>query len=256
MSHVVVAFSYQFYHNAQMPIMLVTIFWLVFCSIVASQTDVFYTCDFESQCEDFVFDSYWFIENVSSHIDHTYGNLSGHYKTYTNTSVSEPLTTFYTRDWVDPLPNLTACVSQWIYSGPGGIYYNLELAQGDDLQARLPLSSIGMNMNDPQWRGVEIELPYTTHFVPYVLYTNITSLLDIDDLSVVSCPISTPIPLITTVLDCDFDITLCSDLISLSNYSYSWSTIQAEEAQNYTATAPAVDYSVGNETGIFKNLII
>jgi hypothetical protein len=30
--------------------------------------------------------------------------------------------------------------------------------------------------------------------------------------------------------------------------------IQAEEAENYTSTAPAVDYSVGNERGIFSKL--
>ena len=239
-----------------MRIMLVAILLLVFCSIASAQTEVFYKCDFEKPCEDFVFDSYWFMKNVSSHIDHTYGNLSGHYITYTNTSVSQPLTTFRTRDWVDLSSNLTTCLSQWIYSGPGGVYWEIELAQGDDLQARLPAGSVGMNTDDPQWRGTSIELPYITHFVPYVLFSNITSLLDIDDLSVWSCNDSTPIPPITTVLDCDFDVTLCPDLISLSNYTYSWSTIQAEEAQNNTSTAPAADYSVGDETGILKNLII
>jgi len=230
--------------------MLIIILLLSFCSVSLSQTELFYECDFEEQCKDFIFDSYWIVENISSHIDHTYGNLSGHYITYTNTSVSQPLTNFHTRDWVDPPENLTVCLSQWIYSGPGGVYIDWELAQGDDQQARLPLGRFSMEMNDPQWRGVSIEIPYTNHFIPYVVFTNITSLLDLDDLSVSSCPSSVPIPLITTIFDCDFDTTLCPDLVSLSNYSYSWSTIQAQEAQNYTSTAPGVDYSVGDKTGI------
>jgi hypothetical protein len=237
-------------------IMLIIILLLSFFSASISDTQVYYECDFEEQCEHFIFDSYWIVYNVSSHIDHTYGNLSGHYITYTNTSVSEPLTTFHARDWIDPPPNQTACLSQWIYSGPGEVYFELELAQGDDLQARIPAGRLGMNMNDPQWRGVEIELPYTMHFVPYVIFTNITTSLDLDDLSISSCNSSRPIPEQTIVLDCDFDKTLCPDLVSLSNYSYSWSMVQAEEAQNYTTTAPAVDYSIGDQTGIKSECFI
>jgi len=230
--------------------MLIIILLLVFCLTSTSLTEISYKCDFEEKCEDFVFDSYWIVDNISSHIDHTYKNLSGHYITYTNTSVSQPLTTFHVRNWVDPPSNLVACLSQWIYSGPGGVYWKIELAQGDDLQARLPTGLFGMYMDDPQWRGIGTELPYATHFVPYVIFTNITSLLDIDDLSVAPCTSTRPIPPITTILDCDFDKTICPDLISLSNYSYTWSTVQAEEGKNYTSTAPAVDYSVGDGTGI------
>jgi len=233
-----------------MRIMLIIILLLVFCSTSASGAEIYYKCDFEEKCEDFVFDSYWIVHNISSHNDHTYGNLSGHYITYTNTSVSQPLTIFHARNWVDPPSNLVACLSQWIYSGPGEVYWEIELAQGDDLQARLPIGRVGMNMDDPQWRGTSMELSYATHFIPYVIFTNITSLLDIDDLLVESCNSTRPIPPITTILDCDFDKTLCPDLISLSNYSYTWSIVQAEEAQNYTSTAPALDYSVGDGTGI------
>jgi hypothetical protein len=230
--------------------MLTAILLLILCSISTSQSQIIYKCNFEESCEDFVFDSYWFVENVSSHDDHTYGNLSGHYITYTNTSVSQPLTTFRTRDWIDTSSNLTSCLSLWIYSGPGGVIFKLELAQGDDLQARIPAGDLGLNMNDPQWRGTTVELPYTTRFVPSVIFTNITSLLDLDDLSVSLCRSSKPIPPLIKALDCDFDKTLCPDLVSLSNYSYSWSIVQAEEAKNSTTTAPAVDYSIGDQTGI------
>ena len=258
--------SYRFYIYIYTPypvislthmrIMTMKVLLLLFCLLSTSQSQSIYRCDFEEPCEDFVFDSYWIVENVSSHIDHTYGNLSGHYITYINTSVSTPLTTFRARDWVETTSNLTACLSQWIYSGPGEVYFEMELAQGDDLQARLPVGRIGMNVPDPQWRGGSIEFPYATHFVPFVLYTNITSVLDLDDISVSLCPRTNPIPPTRTVLDCDFDKTLCPELISWSNYSYSWSMIQAGKAQNYTKTAPAVDYSIGDETGLLKNLII
>ncbi|CAM4986237.1 unnamed protein product [Rotaria socialis] len=229
--------------------MLLIVLLLSFCFISTSQSQSIFKCDFEESCDDFLFDSYWIVENVSSHIDHTYGNISGHYITYTNSSISQPLTTFRTRDWIDTSSNLVANVAQSIYSGPGGVYYTIELAQGDDLQARLPVGGIGMNLIDPQWRDVTIEMPYATHFVPFIQFTNITSSLDIDDLAISLSSSSKPIPPITTILDCDFDKTFCSELISLSNYSYSWSVVQADEAQNYTAQAPTVDYSVGNETG-------
>ncbi|CAF4703219.1 unnamed protein product, partial [Rotaria socialis] len=85
-----------------------------------------------------------------------------------------------------------------------GVYYTIELAQGDDLQARLPVGGIGMNLIDPQWRDVTIEMPYATHFVPFIQFTNITSSLDIDDLAISLSSSSKPIPPITTILDCHY----------------------------------------------------
>ena len=180
---------------------------------------------------------------------HTYKNLSGHYITYINESTTQPLTIVYTRDWVDTPANTSTCFSFWVYNGTGGVYFELELAQGDDLQARLPVAFMGMNFNDPQWRGTSIVLPYTYRSIPFMLFTNITGALDMDDIQVLSCGSPGPVPPVITILNCDFDQNLCPDLISLSNYSYHWSTIQAEEAQNYSSTAPQVDYSVGDKTG-------
>ena len=121
--------------------MLTIILLLSFSSISTSESQTLYKCDFEEKCQDFLFDSYWTVKNVSTHADHTYGNLSGHYITYTNSSLSHPLTSFRTRNWIDPSLTLTVCLTQWIYSGPGGVEFSLELAQGDDLQARIPAGS-------------------------------------------------------------------------------------------------------------------
>ncbi|CAF1184194.1 unnamed protein product [Rotaria sp. Silwood1] len=208
--------------------MLITILLLGYCFISTSKTQKISQCNFEKPCEDFLFDSYWIVENVSSHIDHTYGNLSGHYITYTNSSISQPLTVFRTKDWINTPLNLIAC---------------------DDLQARLPIGIIGIGVNDPEWDGITIEMFYATLFIPFVSFTNITGSLDIDDLSVSLCPSSKPIPSIKMIFDCDFDKTVCSELVSFSHYSYSWSVVQAEEAENYTIQAPEVDYFVGNKTG-------
>ncbi|CAF3651739.1 unnamed protein product [Rotaria sp. Silwood1] len=229
--------------------MLITILLLGYCFISTSKTQKISQCNFEKPCEDFLFDSYWIVENVSSHIDHTYGNLSGHYITYTNSSISQPLTVFRTKDWINTPLNLIACLSSWVYLVRGRIYFNLELAQGDDLQARLPIGIIGIRVNDPEWDGITIEMFYATLFIPFVSFTNITGSLDIDDLSVSLCPSSKPIPSIKMIFDCDFDKTVCSELVSFSHYSYSWSVVQAEEAENYTIQAPEVDYFVGNKTG-------
>ncbi|CAF3375098.1 unnamed protein product [Rotaria sp. Silwood2] len=170
-------------------------------------------------------------------MDHTYGNLSGHYITYGNSSTSQPLTIFRTKDWISPLSNLIACLSSWFYIRYGKVYYDIELAQGDDLQARLLLGNFAIGWNDPQWIHLSRELFYATRFVPCVLFKNITSSFDIDDLSILFCNSSQPIPLIITMLDCDFDKTVL---------------IQAEQALNYTAQAPEVDYSIGNKKGMLK----
>lgn len=232
--------------------MLTVILLLGLSSGILGQEGISYQCDFEQPCDDFRFDSFWFVKNVSTHPDHTYGNLSGHYITYINESTTQPLTIIHTRDWVDTPWNSSSCFAYWVYSGPGEVYFDLELAQGDDRQARLPVGRIGMNVDDPQWRGATITLPFTHRSIPYVLFTNITSALDMDDLQILSCTSPEPVPPIITILDCDFDLKLCPELFSLSNYSYQWSVIQAGEAQNYTSTAPKMDFSVGNENGTGK----
>jgi hypothetical protein len=163
-------------------------------------------------------------------------------------STSQPTTTFQTRDWMDPSLNVTACVSIWIYSGPGGVRIGIELGQGDDQQARNPITGVGIYADCPQWRGwTQLESPYTDHFIAYVIFTNITSSVDIDDISIDMCSTSKPIPPTQTILDCDFDEMLCPDLFSFSTYSYTWSFIQA---QNDTIEASVVDYCIGDKTGI------
>jgi len=226
--------------------------FLVFNLVVFSKTQIFYQCDFEEQCNDFVFDSHWIVKNISSHMDHTYMNLSGHYISYTDDSNSTPVTIYHTRSWVDPPKNMTACITQWYYLQPGSFDFDIELAQGDDLQARLYAGRIGASMNQSQWvGGGQVELPYASHhYVPHIIFADIAGSVDFDDLSVFPCLPTTPIPPTITTFECDFDQNLCPELISLGNYSYSWSSIQAEEAQNYTSTAPAVDHSVGDKTGI------
>ncbi|UJR18512.1 hypothetical protein I4U23_005419 [Adineta vaga] len=229
---------------------LIIIFFFIFCCYLStSHSQNLYHCDFEDKCEDFLFDSYWIVENISSHIDHTYGNLSGHYITYTNTSTSTPLTTFRTRNWVYTSANFTTCLTLWIYSGPGRVNYEIQMAQGDDLQTRLPVGNIGMNLDDPQWRSMTIEMPYVSHYIPYIVLTNITSKLDLDDISVSSCPTTRPIQPKITVLSCDFDENLCPELFSLPYYTYSWSVVEAQLAHNYTSDAPIVDYSMNDTQG-------
>lgn len=236
--------------------MLRTILLLSFYLISTSQSQPLslFKCDFEESCEDFIFDQYLTVHNISTHIDHTFKNLSGHYITYTNSSTSRPLTVFRANDWMNVSTTDAAWFSIWFYFGPGQVNYNLELAQGDDLQARLPLSGIGMNFEDPQWRGAAIELPYAfKRFIPFALFTKINGSLDLDDISIyLNNNRTKPLPPITTVFECDFDTTHCPDLVPLSNYSYSWYVVQAEKAQNYTSEAPDFDYSVGDKTGILN----
>lgn len=216
---------------------------------VLGQSGVYYQCDFEHPCDDFRFDAFWIVHNVSTHPDHTYGNLSGHYITYINESTAQPLTIVHVRDWVDTPEGFSSCFAYSVYPGPGEVYFDIELAQGDDLQARLPAGRLGMSTDDPQWSDGSITLPYTHRSIPYILFTNITGPVDLDDLQIVSCISPEPVPPVITIFECDFDENLCPELFSLSNYSYQWSVIQAGEAQNYTSTAPKIDFSVGNESG-------
>ena len=240
--------SYRFHSHTKM-LLSILLFVVFSSSTILGQSGIYYQCDFEQPCEDLRFDSDWIVNNVSSHPDHTYGNLSGHYITYIGESTTEPVAVVRTRDWVDTPWNASTCFSYWVYLAPGDIAFVIELAQGDDLQARLPDGGIGINMNESQWVGGSIVLPYTHRSIPFILFTNITGIVDMDDVQILDCVSSGPVPPVVTIFECDFDQNLCPDLISLSNYSYHWSSIQAEEAQNYTATAPKVDYSVGKETG-------
>ncbi|CAF1404736.1 unnamed protein product [Rotaria sordida] len=230
---------------------MVTIIALLVISLISALSSKTFYCDFEKPCEDFVFDSHWTVEKISSHIDHTYQNLSGHYITYTNTSVSQPLTIVRTQS-IELGPNETVCITPWMWSIKNGeVNFHINYAQGDDLQSQTPGYQIGFPLSDSNWTGGNIGIPYTLsdHFYLLFKFISITSPLDIDDLSVSICTSSQSRPPTTTVFDCDFDKTLCPEFESLSNYSYTWSTIEAEEAQNYTATAPSIDYSIGNKTG-------
>jgi hypothetical protein len=206
-----------------------------------------YECDFEEVCKDFVLDNNWIVKDTSTHVDHTYGSLLGHYATYQMTSTSSIVRS---RGSINPAANQTSCMSIWLYSALGSVTLNFEMAQGDDQQARLSAGQIGMSVDNPQWRGSTIELPYANNYVLYVDFLNVTGMLDIDDLSISLCPPSMPIMPILTLLDCDFDQLSCTDLVSLSNYAYNWSSVQAAiAADNGTSGAPMIDHSTGTAEG-------
>lgn len=223
--------------------------FVVFIVTLTVHSQVLYQCNFEEECFDFVFDTYWILNNTGQHVDHTYNNISGHYATYNNKSTSEPKTSFRTNGWIDLTNNMTSCITMWIYSGPGGVYFTLELAQGDDLQARMPVGNIGLNFNDAQWRMITVEMPMNNHYASYINILNITTSLDLDDISVNVCPLTYPWKSRVTALHCDFDESSCSEIVSLSDYSYEWSYVKAAVAQNYTSKAPSVDQSIGTSEG-------
>ncbi|CAF3579567.1 unnamed protein product [Rotaria sp. Silwood1] len=213
--------------------MLTTIAFLIVCLLPASPAQILYKCNFEEPCGAFVFDSNWIVKNVSSHIDHTYGNLCGHYITYINNSVSQTLATFVTQQFIEASMNQTV---------------------GDDLQSRISAGSIGTRFFGTEWLRMDFQPQYApSHFHLYILFTSITRSVNIDDISVSLGSSLIPTPPPPTVFNCDFDKTVCSQLFSFSNYAYSWSTIQAKNAQNYTAEAPGVDYLIGDQTGSSKN---
>ncbi|UJR08117.1 hypothetical protein I4U23_012394 [Adineta vaga] len=229
--------------------MFVTVVFLLFCFITPSQSQNVVYCDFEETCNDLIFDNYWIVNNVSTHVDHTYGNLSGHYVTSTHLGILKPSITFRTKDWINVPPKYAACVTQWVSSNQTDIDFTMELAQGDDLQARLQTGRVGVEGDNTKWFTFTLETPYASQFIPFMSYRNVTQSIDLDDISISLCPDSKWTPEIK-VFQCDFDKTLCPEFISLSNYSYSWSIIQAQQAQNYTIQAPPADYSIGDQTGL------
>lgn len=225
-----------------------TILLFVLGCITTCQLQEIYYCDFEEDCDGLLFDKYWTVNNVSTHADHTYGNLSGHYITTTDLGTWKPAINFRAKDWIEPPTNMTACLTQWIYSNETKIVFGGELAQGDDLQSRLSAGFIGIGGNNSKWVGFTIELFYADRFIVFGSYFNVSQSIDLDDMSISLCNNSRSPPE-TKVLECDFDRNLCPELISLSNYSYSWSVIQAKQALIDAKEAPPVDYSVGDETG-------
>ncbi|CAF1626191.1 unnamed protein product [Adineta ricciae] len=52
-----------------------------------------------------------------------------------------------------------------------------------------------------------------------------------------------------TLFSCDFESSCTEQLISLSNYPYQWSVVQAKDGKRKERDAPAVDYTFANESG-------
>ncbi|CAF2130932.1 unnamed protein product [Rotaria magnacalcarata] len=140
------------------------------------------------------------------------------------------------------------CLSVWFYFGPGSVTLQMFLAQGDDEQARYTEGSTFIDWPTPQWIGATLNLPYARRSSLYLVFTNITGRMDLDDLSVDECNGTEPLPPMV-VFECDFDEKPCLDSFSLSYYTYSWSRVQAAIAQNVTNDAPGTDFSTGQQTG-------
>ena len=226
---------------------------IVFVTACASSHSSLLLCDFETPCRHFNTDFSWGVTNGRhprplDH-DHTLKNSSGQYLFFVPQNGSRgSLAEIRAVTWLYPPADRAVCFQLWYYATPSDLTVSIQLLQGDDEQLSRVVASIFASdppVND--WTLVQVPLP--AEQIKIVIRLNATSgNLTLDDLSVDFCDQPPPAPR-ETLLDCDFESSCTDSFLSLPNYPYQWSTIQASDAVRKESQAPAVDYTFGNESG-------
>ena len=217
-------------------------------------------CDFESNCNDFIFDSDWaYTDGAHSPTikrDHTLNTSAGHYRYY-NPSSSErfPLTEIKTKNWLLPSTNHTLCFRMWYWTLRVVMPFNIQIVQGYDEQlADVLLSIPGKDPSTNDWALINVTLP--NEKMKIFIRVNVSSKpLAFDDFSVDYCDGPTP-PAPKTLYACDFESSCTDDFVSLPAYPYQWSILNASEAVKIANGAPSVDCTFGNQSGHYALLPI
>ena len=226
---------------------------IVFVSACASSHSSLLLCDFEKPCRDFNTDFSWGVTNglrprPLDH-DHTLKNSSGQYLFFIPRNGSRfPLAEIRAANWLHPPTDRAICFQLWYYTPPSDLIVSIQLLQGDDEKlSRVAASIFASDPTVTDWTFVQVPLP--AEQIRIVIRLNATAgVLTLDDLSVDFCDRPPPAPR-ETLLDCDFESSCTDSFLSLPNYPYQWSTIQASDAVKNESQAPAVDYTFGNRSG-------
>ncbi|UJR32684.1 hypothetical protein I4U23_020143 [Adineta vaga] len=221
----------------------------LFIHVLNGHADLFH-CDFEIPCADFDFDENWsetiglnspFIDH-----DHTLNNSSGIYLFLT--AQSPILTLLKTSDWIQPSFDQSICFRMWYYTSAIDLSLDIQLVQGDDESLTRTIVSIAGNIDlNNDWIPIDFRLPLEK--VKIIIQVNMRDgSLAFDDLSVHFCNESELIEQ-EILFSCDGESSCIDEFISLPNYPYQWSIIQAYDAIQQENQTPLIDYTFANQSG-------
>ncbi|CAF1383793.1 unnamed protein product [Adineta ricciae] len=222
---------------------------LLCCHIFLNNAIILH-CDFETDCFDFTFDSNWGLTdgNHSQGIDHdhTLNTSAGHYRYYNPLSIPRgQWTQIQTTNSLPLSANRSLCFSMWYFTSRADFPFNIQVGQGDDGQlTRVLFSTSGQNVSTNDWTLINVTLP--SEELKIFIRLNVTSQpLTFDDFSVEYCDGASPVP--PKMFDlCDFESSCRDDFVSLTQYAYQWSILNASDAVKINRAAPAVDFTFGN----------
>lgn len=210
-------------------------------------------CDFETPCTNFTPDIYWgstdgLHPRPIKH-DHTLNNSSGHYLFYNPSNESRFLAAqIKTTDWLSVSTDRAVCFQMWYYTPRIDLPFTVQIVQGDDERLTRIIASIpGKNVSINDWTLVSVLLPPEKIKI-YVRLNSSVGPLAFDDFSVDYCDQPRPSPP-DTIFSCDFESSCEENFVSLPEYFYHWSNIEAADAVKLQKQAPPIDYTFGNESG-------
>lgn len=227
--------------------------YLILVHLVAWANAAILKCDFEDPCLDFTTDLSWGITNGLNprplNHDHTWNNQTGHYLFFAPRNGTRfPLFQIQTSAWLTPSTDRALCFQLWYYTSTPDLIFSIQLLQGDDLALTRVVAVItGDQPSITDWTPVQVVLPAEQIKIAIRLNST-TGVLILDDLTVDYCDEPRPAPS-QTLFACDFESSCAEQLVSLPEYPYQWSTIEAKMAVSEKSTAPPVDYTFGNQSG-------
>jgi hypothetical protein len=231
--------------------------FLLLCHIFINQAVILH-CDFETDCDDFVFDYNWGLtdgqHSQGINHDHTLNTSAGHYRYYNPQDTSRfILAEIKTSAWLQPSTNHTLCFHMWYYTPRLNFPFNIQVGQGDDEQlARVLLSVQGKDHSTNDWALINVTLP--NEKLKIFIRVNVTGKpLVFDDFSVDYCDGSHPLPP-KILYSCDFESSCSDNFVSLPAYPYQASILNASDAVKIESRAPPIDYTFGNASGHYALL--
>jgi hypothetical protein len=212
-----------------------------------------FSCDFESDCSDFILDNNWGLTDglhpAPIDHDHTLNTNAGHY-IYYNPKIGPQFeySQIQFKDWLQPSTDRATCFSMWFYTNNVSLSFSILFVQGDDEKLwRTAAQVTGQNVTINDWSHVNVVLPAQPIKLFIRMYGS-SGPLTFDDLSIDTCGSPRP-PMPTVLYACDFESSCSDSFVSLLDYPYQWSIIQAGKPPEQGGNPPATDFTYGNESG-------
>ncbi|CAF1096941.1 unnamed protein product, partial [Rotaria sordida] len=147
-----------------------------------------------------------------------------------------------TTDWLPVITDRAICFQMWYYTPRISLPFSIQVVQGDDeLLTRVIASIPGKDPSINDWTQVNVLLPAEKIKI-YIRLNVSVGPLAFDDFSVDYCDKPRPSPP-DTLFACDFESSCTDKFISLPEYIYQWSVIQADDAVKQQDKAPPIDYT-------------